>query len=82
MAKRYEVDMTQGPLAPMILKFALPLIASSVLQLLYNAADIVVVGKFAKDAVNAQGAVVNGQVVPCSRNGRKVLLDAFTMYLR
>ena len=32
--------------------------------------------------VNAQGAVVNGQVVPCSRNGRKVLLDAFTMYLR
>lgn len=32
--------------------------------------------------VNSQGAVVNGTVVPCSRNGRKVLLDAFTMYLR
>ena len=32
--------------------------------------------------VNSQGAVVNGIVVPCSRNGRKVLLDAFTMYLR
>ena len=32
--------------------------------------------------VSAQGAVVNGDLVPCSRNGRKVLLDAFTMYLR
>ncbi len=32
--------------------------------------------------VNSLGAVVNGDVVPCSRNGRKVLLDAFTMYLR
>ncbi len=32
--------------------------------------------------VNNLGAVVNGDVVPCSRNGRKVLLDAFTMYLR
>ena len=55
--KRYEVDMTQGSLPPMILKFAVPLILSSILQLLYNAADIVVVGKFARDAVYAQGAV-------------------------
>ncbi len=55
--KRYEIDMTQGPLPPMILRFALPLILTSVLQLLYNAADIVVVGRFAKDAVYAQGAV-------------------------
>ena len=33
-------------------------------------------------AVNNQSAVVNGDTVPCSRNGRKVLLDAFTIYLR
>ena len=32
--------------------------------------------------VDSAGALVNGNVVPCSRNGRKVLLDAFTMYLR
>lgn len=32
--------------------------------------------------VGSQGAIVNGMVVPCSRSGRKVLLDAFTMYLR
>ncbi len=33
-------------------------------------------------AVNSQSAIVNGDIVPCSRNGRKVLLDAFTIYLR
>ena len=32
--------------------------------------------------INANGAIVNGQLVPCSRSGRKVLLDAFTLYLR
>ena len=45
--KNYEMDMTTGSLFPMILMFSLPLIASSVLQLLFNAADVVVVGRFA-----------------------------------
>jgi len=57
MAKRYEVDMTKGSLGPMILKFALPLMAASLLQLLYNAADLVVVGRYAQNGLNAQGAV-------------------------
>lgn len=43
---RYEIDMCSGKLLPKILTFALPLMCSSVLQLLFNAADIVVVGKF------------------------------------
>lgn len=33
-------------------------------------------------AVNQEGAIVNGQLIPCSRNRRKVLLDAFTLYVR
>ena len=47
MAKQrrgYRIDMVNGPLAGKILFFALPLMASSLLQLLFNAADIVVVG--------------------------------------
>lgn len=32
--------------------------------------------------VDSEGAVVNGERVPCSRNRRKALLDAFTLYLR
>ena len=45
--RRNEMDMTRGPLLPMILTYALPLVLSDVLQLLYNAADIAVVGRFA-----------------------------------
>lgn len=46
MKKRYELDMCHGPLASKILLFALPLMLSSLLQLLFNAVDIVVVGQF------------------------------------
>ena len=45
--KKHEVDMLNGPILPRALEFALPLMLSSLLQLLYNAADIVVVGRFA-----------------------------------
>ena len=44
---RHEIDMCNGPLASKILLFALPLMASTMLQLLFNAADVVVVGRFA-----------------------------------
>ena len=43
--------MTQGSLLPKILLFAIPLMISSMLQLLFNAADIVVVGQFSGDKV-------------------------------
>ena len=42
----YQLDMASGALASKILLFALPLMLSSVLQLLFNAADVVVVGRF------------------------------------
>ncbi|MEA4899763.1 MATE family efflux transporter [Bacillota bacterium Meth-B3] len=59
----YEIDMTHGPMLKKILLFALPLMATGMLQLLYNAADIAVVGKFATDAdqaaVGSTGALIN-----------------------
>lgn len=45
--KSYEIDMCNGPLFSKILLFAIPLMISSILQLLFNAADMVVVGRFA-----------------------------------
>ncbi len=66
--KKYEIDMTEGPLLPKILLFSIPLMISSVLQLLFNAADIVVVGQFSGDetlgancvaAIGSTGAVIN-----------------------
>ena len=45
--KKYEIDMCNGAILPKLLAFTLPLMCSSVLQLLFNAADIIVVGNFA-----------------------------------
>lgn len=65
MAKsnRYEIDMTQGALLPKVLMFSLPLIASGILQLLFNAADMVVVGRWAGKeylaAVGSTGSLIN-----------------------
>lgn len=61
--KQYEMDMCSGPILRKTLMFALPLMLSSILQLLFNAADIVVVGKFAGDnslaAVGSNTALIN-----------------------
>ena len=54
---RQAMDMCSGPLTGKIIRFALPLMLSGILQLLYNAADIVVVGQFSgKEALAAVGA--------------------------
>ena len=46
MKKDTSKDFTQGPLLSQILLFTLPLIATSILQLLFNTADTVVVGRW------------------------------------
>lgn len=60
---RFEIDMTNGPLLGKIVKFAIPLALSGVLQLLFNAADMVVAGRFAGSqalaAVGSTGALIN-----------------------
>ena len=54
---RAEIDMLHGPLAGKILRFALPLALTGVLQQLFNAVDVAVVGQFAgKNAMAAVGA--------------------------
>ena len=62
-SKSYEIDMCNGPILGKMLLFALPLMCSSVLQLLFNAADVIVVGRFAGDhalaAVGSTGSLVN-----------------------
>lgn len=55
--KQYELDMRSGSLAGKILVFALPLMLSGMLQLLFNAADVVVVGRFCgKESLAAVGS--------------------------
>ncbi len=61
--KTYEVDMCSGPILPKMLQFAVPLMCSSILQLLFNAADIIVVGRWAGDnslaAVGSTTSLIN-----------------------
>ena len=53
MKKDLTIDMCSGPLAGKLLVFAIPLMLSGILQLLFNAADIIVVGQFAGDQAMA-----------------------------
>lgn len=58
--KNYEIDMRSGPLFSKIILFALPLLATYVLQLLFNATDLVVIGQYAHyNAMAAIGATMN-----------------------
>lgn len=63
MRKRYEIDMCNGPILKKMLLFAFPLMLSSMLQLLFNAADIIVVGSYCGDnslaAVGSNSALIN-----------------------
>ncbi len=63
MNKTYEMDMCNGPVLKKILIFSIPLMLSGVLQLLFNAADIIVVGRFAGSqslaAVGSTTALIN-----------------------
>lgn len=57
----FEIDMTNGPILGKLIQFSIPLALSGILQLLFNAADIVVVGRFAGPhalaAVGSTGAL-------------------------
>lgn len=61
--KQYIMDMCSGSVIKKMLLFSLPLMASGVLQLLFNAADIIVVGQFAGDismgAVGSTSSLIN-----------------------
>lgn len=74
MVKKYEIDMCTGRILPKMLAFVLPLMLSSILQLLFNAADVIVVGKFAGEnslaAVGSTSSLVN------------LIIGLSTLYLR
>ena len=63
MTKEKRKTFTEGPILKQLILYALPLVATNVLQLLFNAADVAVVGIFAGDkpvaAVGATGALIN-----------------------
>lgn len=61
--KVHSLDMIEGRILPQLIRFSMPLMITSLLQLLYNAADMVVIGRFAGEqslaAVGSTGALIN-----------------------
>lgn len=59
----YRMDMTEGPLTTKIIKFTIPVMLTGILQLLFNTADVIVVGRFtgktALAAVGSTGSLIN-----------------------
>lgn len=66
---KYEMDMCNGPLFNKLIIFSIPLILSGMLQLLFNAADIVVVGQFAGETALA--------AVGCTSSLTNLLVNVF-----
>ena len=60
---KYEIDMCNGTIMDKLITFAIPLMLSSVLQLMFNAVDIIVVGRFSGSqslaAVGSTTALIN-----------------------
>lgn len=67
--KQMNQDLTRGPLAKQILFFSIPLMLSNILQVLFNMADVAVVGRFA-------GAMALGSV-----GSTTILVTMFTGFL-
>ena len=60
---RFEIDMCNGSIMDKLISFSLPLMVSGILQLAFNAVDIIVVGRFsgsqALAAVGSTTALIN-----------------------
>jgi putative MATE family efflux protein len=58
-----KINMCEGPILPLLIRFAVPLMITGILQVLFNAADIMVVGKFGSDhslaAVSSTGSITS-----------------------
>ena len=60
---KYEIDMCNGTIMDKLISFSVPLMLSGILQLMFNAVDIIVVGRFAGSqslaAVGSTTALIN-----------------------
>ncbi len=64
MFKTRNVSLTEGPILPSVIVYAIPIVLSGMLQILFNAADLAVVGIFshtgaATAAVGATGSIIS-----------------------
>ena len=68
-SNKYEIDMCNGSIMDKLVSFALPLMLSGILQLMFNAVDIIVVGRFSGSEALAAPARRASRASRCSRDG-------------
>ena len=59
-SNKYEIDMCNGSIMDKLVSFALPLMLSGILQLMFNAVDIIVVGRFSGSEALGSSRFHNG----------------------
>ena len=63
LGSKYQIDMCHGPLFGKVLLFSIPLMVSNIMQVLFNAVDLVIIGRFASSnslaAVGACGSLTS-----------------------
>ena len=60
LVKRNEMDMTTGPLMKKLVAYAVPVVITGILQLMFNAADVIIVGRYAgRTALAAVGSTTS-----------------------
>ena len=58
--KNYEMNMTEGKILGKLIKYAIPLICTNLLQVLFNATDVAVLGMLVNEkAVGAVGSTTS-----------------------
>ena len=64
--KEIAMDMTEGAIAPLLIRFALPLVAGNLFQQLYNTVDCIIVGNYvgkeALAAIGSTGSLINAVI--------------------
>ena len=75
---KYEIDMCNGTIMDKLISFSVPLMLSGILQLMFNAVDIIVVGRFAGSqslaAVGSTTALINMRQANIKRCQRQCIL--------
>ena len=53
---KQQIDLLEGPILPSLTKLAIPIMATSLVQMAYNMIDMIWIGRISSDAVAAVGA--------------------------
>ena len=64
---KYEIDMCNGSIMDKLISFSLPLMLSGILQLMFNAVDIVVVGRFSGSEALAEVGSTTALMKKCQK---------------